>query len=61
MTRSLEFWRRLCYFWSGRDYVQHEDRSMTIGDDRKTGKPKPETLKRLGLDWLARDLWGIEP
>jgi aldehyde:ferredoxin oxidoreductase len=29
----------------------------TVGYDRKTGKPKPETLKALGLDWLARDLW----
>jgi aldehyde:ferredoxin oxidoreductase len=29
----------------------------TVGYDRKTGKPKPETLKQLGLDWLARDLW----
>jgi aldehyde:ferredoxin oxidoreductase len=30
----------------------------TVGYDRKTGKPKRETLKKLGLDWLARDLWG---
>ena len=30
----------------------------TVGYDRKTGKPKRETLKNLGLDWLARDLWG---
>ncbi len=30
----------------------------TVGYDRKTGKPKPETLKQLGLDWLAKDLWG---
>jgi len=30
----------------------------TVGYDRKTGKPKRETLKRLGLEWLARDLWG---
>ena len=29
----------------------------TVGYDRKTGKPKPETLKKLGLDWLAKDLW----
>jgi aldehyde:ferredoxin oxidoreductase len=28
------------------------------GYDRKTGKPLPETLRALGLDWLARDLWG---
>jgi aldehyde:ferredoxin oxidoreductase len=29
----------------------------TVGYDRKTGKPKPETLKKLGLDWLAKELW----
>ncbi len=30
----------------------------TVGYDRRTGKPLPETLQRLGLDWLGRDLWG---
>jgi aldehyde:ferredoxin oxidoreductase len=30
----------------------------TVGYDRKTGKPLPATLKALGLDWLARELWG---
>jgi aldehyde:ferredoxin oxidoreductase len=29
----------------------------TVGYDRKTGKPKPETLRALGLDWLAKELW----
>jgi aldehyde:ferredoxin oxidoreductase len=29
-----------------------------VGYDRKTGKPRPETLKALGLDWLAKELWG---
>ena len=29
-----------------------------VGYDRKTGKPLPQTLKDLGLDWLARELWG---
>jgi aldehyde:ferredoxin oxidoreductase len=29
-----------------------------VGYDRKTGRPRPETLRALGLDWLARDLWG---
>jgi aldehyde:ferredoxin oxidoreductase len=29
-----------------------------VGYDRRTGKPLPKTLKALGLDWLARDLWG---
>ena len=24
---------------------------------RKTGKPKPETLKKLGLSRLSKDLW----
>jgi aldehyde:ferredoxin oxidoreductase len=30
----------------------------TVGYDRKTGKPLPETLNQLGLEWLRRDLWG---
>ncbi len=29
-----------------------------VGYDRKTGKPLPKTLQDLGLDWLAKDLWG---
>jgi aldehyde:ferredoxin oxidoreductase len=29
----------------------------TVGYDRKTGRPKPETLKKLGLDWLSKELW----
>jgi aldehyde:ferredoxin oxidoreductase len=29
-----------------------------IGYDRKTGKPLPQTLKDLGLAWLAKELWG---
>ena len=29
-----------------------------VGYDRKTGKPLTKTLRGLGLDWLARDLWG---
>ncbi len=29
-----------------------------VGYDRKSGKPLPQTLKDLGLDWLAKDLWG---
>jgi aldehyde:ferredoxin oxidoreductase len=31
---------------------------QNVGYDRKTGKPLPKTLKELGLDWLAKDLWG---
>ena len=29
----------------------------TVGYDIKTGKPTRETLKKLDLDWLAKDLW----
>lgn len=29
-----------------------------VGYDRKTGKPLPQTLRDLGLDWLVKDLWG---
>ncbi len=29
-----------------------------VGYDRKTGRPTPETLRKLGLDWLRKDLWG---
>jgi len=29
-----------------------------VGYERKTGRPKPETLKKLGLDFLIKDLWG---
>jgi aldehyde:ferredoxin oxidoreductase len=29
-----------------------------VGYDRKTGKPLPELLDRLGLDELKADLWG---
>lgn len=28
-----------------------------MGWDRKTGKPYPETLKALGLDYIVKDLW----
>ena len=29
-----------------------------MGWDRKTGKPLPETLKKLGLDHIIPDMWG---
>jgi aldehyde:ferredoxin oxidoreductase len=32
----------------------------TVGYDRKTGRPTPETLRQLGLDQLVADLWGRE-
>jgi hypothetical protein len=31
-----------------------------VGYDRKTGRPKPETLRALGLDDLIPALWGSE-
>jgi aldehyde:ferredoxin oxidoreductase len=42
-----EQWDRMIEVWYSK-----------VGYDRKTGKPLPRTLKDLGLDWLARDLWG---
>ena len=30
----------------------------TVGYDRKTGRPLPETLQALGLDFLIPGLWG---
>jgi len=33
-------------------------RYALVGYDRKTGRPKSETLRKLGLDWLVKDLWG---
>ncbi|MDP2954070.1 MAG: aldehyde ferredoxin oxidoreductase C-terminal domain-containing protein, partial [Chloroflexota bacterium] len=32
-----------------------------LGWDRKSGRPLPETLKRLELDEVIPDLWGEEP
>ncbi|HUF91206.1 MAG TPA: aldehyde ferredoxin oxidoreductase C-terminal domain-containing protein, partial [Candidatus Limnocylindria bacterium] len=29
-----------------------------VGYDRTTGRPLPQTLKDLGLDWLSKELWG---
>ncbi len=31
------------------------------GWDRETGKPLPETLQRLGLDYVVKDIWEAEP
>jgi hypothetical protein len=31
-----------------------------IGYDRKTTKPKPETLKALGAEWLIPVFWGTK-
>ena len=30
----------------------------TVGYDRQTGRPQPDTLRSLGLDFLIPDLWG---
>ncbi|RMF86327.1 MAG: hypothetical protein D6736_15340 [Nitrospinota bacterium] len=32
----------------------------TVGYDRKTGRPLPETLRRLGLEHLIPEVWGKE-
>ena len=32
----------------------------TVGYDRTTGRPKPETLRQLGLEHLVAELWGKE-
>jgi aldehyde:ferredoxin oxidoreductase len=29
-----------------------------VGYDRKSGKPLPQTLKDLGMEWLGKELWG---
>jgi aldehyde:ferredoxin oxidoreductase len=29
-----------------------------IGYDRKTTKPRPETLKQVGAEWLVKEFWG---
>lgn len=42
-----EQWDRMIDLWYSK-----------VGYDKKTGKPLPGTLKNLGLDWLAKDLWG---
>jgi aldehyde:ferredoxin oxidoreductase len=43
-----EQWEKMLDVWYGE-----------VGYDRTTGKPLPGTLKALGLDWLAKDLWGL--
>ena len=42
-----EQWEKMLDTWYG-----------LVGYDRKTGKPKPETLRKLGLDFLIKGLWG---
>ena len=31
-----------------------------VGYDRQTGKPLPQTLRSLGLDWLIPEVWGAK-
>jgi aldehyde:ferredoxin oxidoreductase len=43
----MTHWERMVDLWY-----------QTVGYDRKTGRPTPETLNRLGLERLVKDLWG---
>jgi aldehyde:ferredoxin oxidoreductase len=48
---------------AGQDIKPHWDRMRAryyeiVGWDLETGRPKPETLARYGLQDVARDLWG---
>ena len=31
-----------------------------MGYDHRTGRPKPETLEALGLEWMIPAVWGQE-
>lgn len=47
----------------GQDVSQHWEAMVAswyerVGYDRKSGNPKPELLKSLGLDTVSRDVWG---
>jgi aldehyde:ferredoxin oxidoreductase len=42
----MQHWERMLELWYEK-----------VGYDRKTGKPRRDTLQALGLDWLARELW----
>ena len=44
---SGENWDRMIEVWY-----------ETVGYDRKTGRPKPETLRELGLEFVVEELWG---
>ncbi|MBI3085747.1 MAG: hypothetical protein HYY88_08505 [candidate division NC10 bacterium] len=49
----------------GQDVARHWEQMLdvwyeTVGYDRKTGRPLPETLRALGLDDLIPVLWGPE-
>jgi aldehyde:ferredoxin oxidoreductase len=47
----------------GQDIMEHWESMVAswyerVGYDRKTGNPKPELLKSLGLEHVAKDVWG---
>jgi aldehyde:ferredoxin oxidoreductase len=49
----------------GQDIMQHWESMIAswyerVGYDRKTGNPKPELLKSLGLEKVAKDVWGAK-
>ncbi len=48
--------------FQGKSFTAVQDEMLDIyyremGWDRRTGKPLPETLKKLGLDYIVADLW----
>ena len=48
----------------GKDVKPHWNHMLDVyykhmGWDRKSGRPLAETLRKLGLDAEARDLWGL--
>ncbi len=48
---------------SGQSIMDHWDSMLdtwyeTVGYDRKTGRPLPDTLSRLGLEDVIEPLWG---
>jgi aldehyde:ferredoxin oxidoreductase len=49
--------------FQGRSFMAVRDEMLDIyyqgmGWERKSGKPLPETLKKLGLEHIIKDLWG---
>ena len=49
----------------GQSILPHWERMLdvwyeSVGYDRKTGRPRPETLRALGLEKLIPELWGAE-
>jgi aldehyde:ferredoxin oxidoreductase len=49
--------------WKGVDMMPYWDRMLRnyyreMGWDEETSKPLPETLRKYGLDYVTKDLWG---